>query len=69
MKYLHCFVIVLLSAFAILGMETCEKKRRGLLTSEQKLSPNRLPHPLYNWVSKRDKEIRGSCDFSFLSRI
>ena len=69
MKYLHCFVIVLLSAFAILGMETCEKKRRGLLTSEQKLSPNRLPHPLYNWVSKRDKEIRRGCEFSFFSRI
>ena len=65
MKYLHCFVIALLSAFAILGNETYEKKRWGLLTSEQKLSPNRLPHPLYNWVSKRDKEIRGNCE-SFL---
>ena len=67
--FVYCFVIVLLSAFAILENETCEKKRGGLQTSEQKLSPNRLPHPLYNWVSKRDKEIRGSCDFSFLSRL
>ena len=69
MQYLHCFVIVLLSAFAILENETCEKKRGGLQTSERKLSPNRLPHPLYNWVRKRDKEIRRGCEFSFFSRI
>ena len=69
MKYLHYFVIVLLSAFAILGMETCEKKRGGLLTSEQKLSPNRLPHPSYNWVSKRDKESRGNCESFFVNKI
>ena len=70
MKYLHCFVIALLSAFAILGIETCEKKRWGLLlTSGQKLSPNRLPHPLYNWVSKRYKEIQENSEFIFINRI
>ena len=42
------------------------KSVEAILTSEQKLSPNRLPHPLYNWVSKRDKEIRRGCEFSFL---
>ena len=70
MKYLHCFVIALLSAFVILGIETCEKKRWGLLlTSGQKLSPNRLPHPLYNWVSKRYKEIQENSEFIFINRI
>ena len=69
MKYLHCFVITLLSAFAILGNETYEKKRWVLLTSEQKLSPNRLPHPLYNWVSKRYEEIQENSEFIFINRI